>query len=324
MNPSRILRWAAATALAGSAIGSAWSQSPTTVRILVGFPAGGAPDIVARQLADQLRQHHQINAVVENRAGAAGKLAVDALLAAPADGQTVTVMPTSALMLVPLTVRAAAQYTAARDFVALGNLAEYGFGIAVGPGTPADKASTFSDWARANSAKANFATPGNGTPQHFLGVEYARLSNVPLTHVPYRGGANALTDVLGGQVAALITTEQLLIPHHARGKLKTLMVTSVQRNPKMPEVPTVRELGLQALEAQDWFGVFVRKGTPEQKQAEWRSLIERVVASPGYLRAIEEQGFKPPRSQAGLDARVAVEEQAWGDRARQAGFKATD
>jgi tripartite-type tricarboxylate transporter receptor subunit TctC len=305
--------------------GSAWSQQAGTIKLLVGFPAGGAPDFVARQFAEAL---HQVapgyTVVVENRSGASGKLAVDGVLANAADGLTAMVMPSSALILVPLVVKSAT-YDIERDFVALGNLAEYGFGIAAGPASDSKQITSFLQWAKAQPAKANYATPGLGTPQHFLGAELEKTSGVELTHVPYRGGATALADLLGGQVSALITTEPLLVPHHTQRKLRTLMVTSTERNAKMPDVPTVREAGFPKLEAQDWFGLFVKPSVSADKMNEWRQLIAKVIALPSYRRAVTDQGYTLPKAtDQTLEKRLSIEREAWTQRVRLSGFKSTD
>src|SRR3546814_17481020 len=102
------------------------------------------------------------------------------------------------------------------------------------------------------------------------------MLNIQLTHVPYQGGAASLKDVLGGQIPLLITTEQLLVPHEEQGRLKTLFVTSRERNPRMPQVPTAKEVGLPELESTDWFGIFVKRGTEPAKVNSWRNLIEKV------------------------------------------------
>jgi len=306
------------------AAGLAQAQPGGAIRLLVGFPAGGAPDAVARVFAEHLRLASGANVVVENRAGATGKLAIDAVLAAPADGLTLMVMPSSSLLLTPMVLKSA-NYDAVRDFSAVSALAEYGFGMALGPAAQGATLADFSAWAKSHPDKANYATPGLGTPQHFLGAELARQIGAPLTHVPYRGGANAVTDVLGGQVAALITTEQLLVPYQAQGKLRAVLVTSPQRNAKLPGVPTARESGLPQLEAVDWFGLFARAGTPAERLAEWQTRADAVLASPGYRKAIADMGYAlPAQPTAGLERRLERERGIWSERMRVSGFKATE
>lgn len=251
---------AVSSALALGAAPAHAQTAPATVRILVGFPAGGVVDAVARAFADQLRQSGGGTVVVDNRTGASGKLAIDSLLAAPANGDTLAVIPVSVLALTPLVVKSAT-YDPVRDFAALGSLAEYGFGFAVGPGAGhATALPAFKAWAQANPKASSYASPGLGTPQHFLGAQFARLLGAEIAHIPYKGGAAAINDVIGGQVPLLITTEQLLPPYETQGRLKTLFVSSRTRNPKMPQVPTAAEVGLPQLESTDWFGLFAKAG----------------------------------------------------------------
>lgn len=306
--------------------GTAAAQTfPASVRILVGFPAGGVVDAVARAFADQLHQTSGAAVVVENRAGASGRIAIDALLAAPAQGDMVAVIPASVLALTPQVVKSAS-YDPVRDFSALGSLAEYGFGFAVGPAAAgATSPQAFRAWAQANPRAGSFASPGLGTPQHFLGMQFARSLGLALAHVPYKGGVAAITDVIGGQVPLLITTEQLLPPYEAQGKLKTLFVSSRTRNPKMPQVPTAAEVGLPQLESTDWFGLFAKAGMPAAKAAEWRALVARVLADPRYGEAVRGMGYGVPAAQPADFAKLLADERAaWATRVRLTGFTATD
>ena len=300
------------------------AESASTIRILVGYPPGGAPDAVARVFADQLTQTTGAVVIVENRAGASGQLAVNALLSAPADGQTVTVMPVVAAVLVPMVVKAA-KYDITKDFIALGSLAEYGFGVAAGPAAGASDFAGFKSWAKANANNVSFASPGEGTPHHFLGAQLEKLIDVKMTHVPYRGGASALADVIGGQVPLLITTEPLLVPLHGQGKLKTLFVTSPERNPKMPTVPTAKELGLTQLETQDWFGLFAKAGTPAARVEEWRAQINKIVAANGYREGVTNMSYRIPAVQlADYTQQLEAERSVWTERVKVSGFKATE
>lgn len=323
MTKIRILR-AAAAALTLAAVSLAvHAQQAPAIKVLVGFPAGGAPDAIARAFAEQVRQTSGVTMVVENRAGASGKLAIDALLAGPADALTVSVMPASLLALVPSVVKSA-RYDAQRDFIAAGNLAEYGFGIAAGPSSGALDLAAYRTWARANPKSSSFATPGTGTPQHFLGAQLQKGLGIELAHVPYKGGALAVNDVLGGQVPLLITTEQLLVPYEGQGKLKTLLVTSRTRNPRLPGVPTAREAGLPQLEATDWFGLFVKAGTPTAKVDELRTLIAKAIAAPAYKEALARMGYSMPQRQTDLAQQVGADQAAWVERVKLSGFTATD
>lgn len=300
------------------------AQESAAVRLVVGFPAGGAPDAVARVFAEHLRRATGQQVVVENRVGAGGKIGLDAVLNAPPDGRTLGVVPGSVLALMPQVVRSF-RYDVLADFVPLAALAEYGFAIGVGPGAPNGSLGAFLAWAKLNPGRVAYATPGLGTPQHFLGSALAKATGAELTHVPYRGGAPAMTDVLGGQVPALITTEPLLAPQHAAGKLRTLMVTSPRRSPRLPDVPTAREAGFPQLEATDWFGVFAPRGTPAATVDAVRRSLQAVVSRPDYAQAIAEIGYTPSDAKdTRLRERLERDVGAWGARAKDSGFTAAD
>lgn len=321
---TRSLISSALSAMALLAVHGTASAQTHTLRIIVGYPAGGAPDAVARLFGDQLRQLTGTNVVVDNKTGASGKIAMDSLLSAPADGQTIALIPSGNLLITPMTVKSV-KYDSSRDFVPLASVAENGFALAVGPAAPNGSLGAFLAWAKLNPGKASFATPGLGTPQHFLGATLAKAADVELTHVPYRGGAPALNDVLGGQVPALITTEQLVATQHTAGKLRALMVTSPRRNPKMPDVPTARESGFPQMESSDWFGLFAKAGTPPNVVADLQKASAKVLASDSYKRALAEMGYDPPKMDASkLPARVLAEKDAWAKRIAASGFTASD
>ena len=164
-----------------------------------------------------------------------------------------------------------------------------------------------------------------GTPQHFLGATLARSAGIALIHVPYRGGAQALTDVLGGGTASLITTEALIIPHHAKKDLRGLFVTSPQRNPRMGDVPTAKEAGHAQLEAVDWFGLFVRNGTPADAVGRVRQQATQVVNSREYIDAVTQLGYRVmPASPDQLVRKVEQDVSSWSARVKLSGFKVED
>ena len=317
-----LIRLVLALAVAG-ACSPGYAQQSVNPRILVGFPAGGAPDAIARAFAEHWRQTSELTVVVDNRPGAAGKIAIDALLAAPADGLTLAVVPSTMLGLLPHIMKSA-RYDAVLDVQGVGNLAEYGFGIAAGPASGATDIASYRAWAAANPKQSGFATPGIGTPQHFLGAQLQKALNIEMAHVPYKGGALAINDVIGGQVPILISTEQLLVPYEGKGRLRMLMVTSRERNPRLPDVPTAREAGLPQLEANDWFGLFVKAGTPQAKLEEWRAAARKVLQSPGYREALSKMGYKVAGGDADLTKQVAADQAAWTERFRLSGFKAAE
>lgn len=302
----------------------ALAQPAAPLKLLVGFPPGGAPDVVARLYADQMKKATGANVVVENRAGASGKLAIDALFAASADGNTLALIPSAVLALIPHTLKSA-KFNPTNDFVPIASLAEYGFTLATGPGVPRGNLEEFLKWVRSNPGKASFGTPGLGTPQHFLGASLAKTAGVDLAHVPYRGGAQALTDVLGGRTSSLITTEPLVVPLHAKKELNALIVTSPQRNLKMADVPTAQESGFVYLEAVDWFGLFARAGTPGEVVRRLQQQAGSVVALKEYVSAVTDLGYRvSPARPEQLRAMIEKDVSSWGTRVKVAGFTAEE
>jgi tripartite-type tricarboxylate transporter receptor subunit TctC len=323
MTPLSVARALAAVGcLAASMLAPA--QPSSGMKILVGFPVGGAPDAVARAYAEQLRGVVGGAVLIDNRTGASGKIAIDALLAAAADGQTLALIPASALHTVPMTSKAA-RYDSLRDFVAIGSVAEYGFGVSAGPTSGAQDLNAFKAWGARQAKPVGFATPGPGTPQHFIGAQMQKLLDLNMIHVPYRGGAAAIGDVMSGEVPILITTEQLLVPHEGQGKLKLLFITSPERNVRLPNVPTARELGLAQLEQSDWFGIFVKSGTPPAKVEELRAQLGKVLASQGYRDSMKTLGYGVPSQQpTNFSDRLQSERAVWAERVKIAGFEAPE
>ncbi|GAA4338496.1 tripartite tricarboxylate transporter substrate-binding protein [Variovorax defluvii] len=324
MKHAHFIRAAALTTLAGLASAFAIAQGTQPVRLIVGFPAGGSVDTIARAFAEQARVQLGTTMVVENRAGASGKIAIDAMMSAPADAATVLIAPASVIELGPMVLNTM-KFDAIKDFAPIGRLAEYGFGVAAGAASGAKDIDAYKAWARANPSLSSFATPGLGTPQQFLGVQLQKTLGVELVHVPYKGGANSVTDVMGGQVPLLVTTEQVLVPYHGQGKLNTLFITSKRRNALMPDVPTAKEIGMPQLESVDWFGAFVKAGTPADKLSTWRANVQRVVASQGYKDEMKKLGYDVPNGQpADLAALMTAERNAWAERVKLSGFKPTE
>lgn len=321
--PARRLRVHAplAAALAAS-LPAAIRAQPATVRMLVGYPAGGAVDVAARALAEALRAPLGAPLVVENRAGASGTLPMEPLKQAPADGATLLFTPPDVPVIFPH-VMSKLRYDAASDLTPVARVVSFGFALGVGPATPARTVAEFIEWCRANPGRANYGTPGVGSTMHFLGEALGRATGVKLEHVPYKGGAQAIVDVAGGQIASLFSTSPILVPQHRAQRIRVLAVTSTQRSPALPEVPTFREAGLPTLEEQAWFGVFVRGGTPAETVERLGRAVAQAVAAPAFVEAMRKVDFEPDFADPQAFARVVARQSAtWAERARTTGFRA--
>jgi len=264
----RKLLAASAAGLAVSAMGlvtSGFAQSGgKTARILVGFPAGGTVDFVARLLANEIKDYSSA-VVVENRSGAGGRAALEALRSSFADGSTMILTPAATMVVYPH-IYNALKYDAFTDFTPITKVCDFPYLIAVGPMVPGHVKTLpdFIAWCRANPSQATYGTAGAGTPLHFTGVMLGRTAGFEFTHVPYLGAAPAVQNLLGGQIAAAVLTIHDTLPHIQSGTLRALAMTGPQRSSSLPEVPTIREAGYPSLEFLDWVGVFLPAGTPDE------------------------------------------------------------
>jgi tripartite-type tricarboxylate transporter receptor subunit TctC len=292
------------------------------LKILVGYPAGGAVDVVARRVGEELRAQGY-NALVENRTGAAGQLATEAMLAAPADGSTIALMPGGNATIFPH-VYPKLRYSLA-DLAPLASVCSFQFGLGVGPGTPAKTLKEFVDWAKANPGKASYGTPGAGTVMHFMGVMFAKKAGFDFLHVPYRGGAAAMTDVLGGTIPAIATTLPNLVAHHKTGKLRILGFTGDKALPGLPGVPTFKEQGYPELVLDEVFGLFASSKTPAPILAELEKAILAAAKTPGFIAAIEKIEFDAGTTTSAEFTRYLKSDlERWGPVIKSTGYTAAD
>ncbi len=293
-----------------------------TLKILVGYPAGGAVDIVARRIGEDLRTQGY-TATVENRTGAAGQLAVEAMLAAPADGSTIAFMPGGNATIFPH-VYPKLRYSVA-DLAPLASVCSFQFGLGVGPGTPAKNLKEFVEWAKTNPGKASYGTPGAGTVMHFMGVMFAKKAGIDFLHVPYRGGAAAMNDVLGGTIPAIATTLPNLVSHHKTGKLRILGFTGDKALPGLPGVPTFKEQGYPELVLDEVFGLFASRKTPAPILAELEKAILAAAKTPGFIAAIEKIEFDAGTTTAAEFTRYLKSDlERWGPVIKSTGYTAAD
>ncbi len=292
------------------------------LKILVGYPAGGAVDVVARQVGEELRALGY-NAVIENRTGASGQLATDAMLAAPADGSTIILMPGGNATIFPH-VYPKLRYTIG-DLAPLAGVCSFQFGLATGPGTPAKNLKEFVDWAKANPGKASYGTPGAGTVMHFMGVMFGRKAGIDFQHVPYRGGAAAMTDVLGGTIPALATTLPNLVTQHKSGKLRILGFTGDKALPGLPGVQTFKEQGYPELQLTEISGFFASSKTPKATLTDLEKALMAAAKQPRLVAAIEKLEFDSDvTSAADLASHLKADFDRWGPVIKATGYKAED
>jgi tripartite-type tricarboxylate transporter receptor subunit TctC len=312
-----------ATALAAISPLPALGQTGKKLTILVGFPAGGAVDAVARAMTETLRTAGY-TVIIDNKTGAGGRLATDALLAAPADGQTIMLTPGGNLTIYPH-IYSKLRYDVQKDLVPLATACEFQFGLAAGPGTPAKTLKEFLVWAKANPGKASFGTPGAGTGMHFLGVQLAKEAQVEMTHIPYRGGAPAMVDVIGGNLPTLFTTLPNLLQQYKGGKLRILGFSGDKRMAALAEIPTFKEQGFPDLTMSEMFLFVARAQMPPAQQKELASALSAAVRSKEVTQALEKAEFEPlAMEQASITKRLQDETVRWAAVVKSTGYKAED
>jgi len=243
------------------------------IKIVVGFTPGGSADFVARLLAQDLGAELGVPVIVENRPGAGGRIAVDVVKNAKADGTTLLVTPASMLTIYPH-VYEKLSYNPVTDLAPVASLCALPYSASVGPMVPENVRTLkdFGEWIKANPQKASYGSPGAGTTPHFLGAMFANSFGAEFIHAPYKGGPLAVQDAMAGQIAASFNVCCDAVPFVDSGKLRVLGVTSAQRIAQMPNVPTFAEQGMGNMTSQEWFGLFAPKGTDA-------ALVERLYAA---------------------------------------------
>ena len=285
--------WAIAVAsLAAAPHALAQDRIDKPVKILVGFAAGGTADLMARVVADKLKDSIGQPVIVENRPGAIGRIAAEAVRNAPPDGSTIMVMPIGPMAVVPH-VYSDIPYDPVKDFTAIAQGSTFQFAIAVGPASGAKTWAEFAAWVKANPDKAAYATSGAGSLPHFFGVLLSRELGVPMVHVPYKGSAAYINDLLSGQVPAAVDAIADLTELHRAGRIRILASSGAARSTAVPEVPTFNELGLKGVEASGWFGFFAPAKTPTAIVDQLNRGINKALASPDVAEKLSNIGMDP-------------------------------
>lgn len=269
--------------LAGSALAlssfNVMAQSSNT-RLLVGFPAGGGTDAIARILAERLHAELGGAVVVENKAGAGGQLAAQALKAATPDGRTLFLSHDHSITILPMVMKNAG-YDSAKDFVPVAGFATFVNAIAVSSGTPVQGYKSYLDWIRQQQGgKSSVGIPAPASVPQFLVHEIAKRNGLDLVAVPYKGSAPMMADMLGNQIPAGVGSIPDFIENHKAGKIRVVAVMGTQRQASMPDVPTFAELGLGGFEEVPYYGVFAPAGTPKDTLDRLGAAIQKAIAVP--------------------------------------------
>lgn len=299
---------AAVLALVPFAASAAWPEKP--VKIVVPFNAGGATDVVARLLAQKLGDAWKQSVVVENRSGAGGNIGADIVAKSPPDGYTLLMTSGSIVTANPFIYKSM-PFDAAKDLVAITNVASGPQIVAVGPAVEAKTLKEFIAWAKANPRKVNFGSAGVGTQTHLAAENFAHAAGVDIVHVPYKGESAAMTDLIGGQIHMATPNLGGAIQHVKQGRLRALAVTSRERSPQLPDVPTVAEL-LPGFENAGWFGLMAPAGTPREVVDRVQKDSAKVLLSDEFRGKLADQGMGPvANTPAEFAAAIREESSRW-------------
>lgn len=305
----RCIGLALACSLAPAALAQPWPSKP--IRIVVNFPPGGAADQIARTVAPQLQAALGQNVVVENRAGSGGNLGGDAVAKSPPDGYTL-LMSSGGMVSVNPYIYARMPFDPARDLVPVAAAARVLVFLVVRSENSARDFNAFIADLKAHPGQRSFGSPGNGSSPHLATEMMKAQTGTFAVHVPYRGAAPALTDLLGGQLDFLFDPG-IAIPHIKAGRLRLLAVGSPQRSPLFPDVPTLDELGLKGFDADTIFGFYAPAGTPEAVVNRLNAEINRSLATPVLQERIAAIGGVPaPMSPAQFAAKAAEDSRRFG------------
>ncbi|RRH86537.1 twin-arginine translocation pathway signal protein [Variovorax beijingensis] len=304
---------------------AALAQAVQQAKIYYGFPAGSAGDSVARRVAEKLGDtpYSKINAVVENKPGAGGRIALDTLKGSPADGSVLCLAQASALSTYPH-IYTKLSYGLA-DFAPVSIGAVMTHGLAVGPVVPAS-VKTLKDyiaWAKANPGQASYGSPGAGSTPHFLGALLGLNTGTDLRHVPYRGSLPAINDVVGGQIASSMTPVGDYLPFAKAGKLRVLATSGAQRAAYLPDVPTFTEQGFPEIVADEWFGFFAPAKTPAAVIAAASTAIQAALKDKAVAEGLLSVGLiAHGSSPEDMKKSLQSEYERWGPLVKKIGFTA--
>lgn len=308
--------WARASGAAGKLL--------PQCKLLLGAPPGGSGDLLARRLADRMRGDYADTVLVENKAGAGGQLAILAMKESAADGSTLLLTPSSLLSIYPHTYRHL-RYDAARDLspVSLAAWSNHAFGV--GPSVPESVRTLeeFLAWSRSRGpGGASFGSPASGAIPHLIGVVIGKRSNTPLRHIPYKGSAQALTDLRGGQLDAHSGPLGAFLPLLSSGQVRLLAVSGDARSRLLPDVPTYRELGF-GISAREWYGFFLPANAAPDVVARAAGSLNRAMGGAEMGKALSGFGLEPAQATpAELAHMLRADGEEWRDLIKAVGFTA--
>lgn len=309
MNKRFLLGAAAALATLGALPLSALAQDKPPLKIVVGFPPGGSADLLARLMAEGLKNDFS-SVIVENKPGAGGRIALSHVKRATPDGQTVIILPSGPMVLFPHVYKKL-DYDAVADFTPISQIAHFQFSVVAGPASGAKTVAEMLAKAKAAPGSATYGTPGAGTLPHFMGVMFGQRAGAEMTHVPFQGGGPANTALLGGHIQYKFDVVTETAELHKAGKVRIIAVTGAQRDPQVPEVPTLKEQGVDMV-ATAWFAMYGPAGLKPEVRDMISAAVAKAVRTPALRAKLLEQGYEPVGSTpAELAAAQAADLKRW-------------
>jgi tripartite-type tricarboxylate transporter receptor subunit TctC len=288
MNLKRLFAASALSLCAGAVMAQAYPTKPVTV--IVPWPAGGPSDIAARPLAKGLSDNLGKPFVVDNRGGASGNIGTALVAKAPPDGYMLLITSSAPIVINPNLFKSM-PYDAQKDLAPINNVLRVPLVLAVHPAVPAKNLKELLAYLKAQGSKAQYASAGNGTPQHMTGELFKTAANLKdVTHVPYKGSAPAITDAIGGHVPLIFDSTIAILPQLTSGKLRPIAVTGARRSPQLPDVPTFKEAGLPGVESYAWYGFFAPAKTPKEVVAKLNAEARKVMKTPEFQAVLKDTG----------------------------------
>ncbi len=314
-----------ASVLVGLAVccsfGVAVAQPLKPIKILVGFPPGGGTDAAARILAEKLKDELGVSVIVENRPGAGGQIAAQALKVAPADGSTLFLSHDHTITILPMVLKNPG-YAPAQDFLPVAGFATFVNAFAVSGGTPAKSFSEYVTWAKTQGAKGAVGIPAPASTPEFLVKVIADKFKLDLVAAPYRGSAPMMADMLGNQIGAGVASVPDFIENHKAGKVRIVAVLGAKRQAALPEVPTFSELGMGGLEDLPYYGIFAPAGTPKSFVDTFSVALAKVLMQPEVRNHLSQMGLTVGyMTSSQLAQREKAYSQAWAQIIKSSGFQ---
>lgn len=316
-----MLRAALAAAFGLAMVAAVHAQSgEPPIRIVLPYPAGGVADATARTIAEAMRTTLNRPVIVENKAGAAGRLGVQAVKEAPADGSVLLFTPIAPMAIFPH-VYGKLAYDPVADFEPISQIATFDLGVAVGANVPAKSLRELVAWLKANPDHATYGSPAAGSLPHFFAVLFGRTAGLDFRHVAYKGNPQAITDLIGGHLPIFFTSTQDLVETHKSGRIRVIGTSGGQRSTALPEVPTFTEAGY-AIRGDGWYGIYAPAKTPSAVVARLNEVVVAAVRSPELRNRLMALGLQPTGTSASEFAKIQkTDMDLWGPVIKASGFK---